>query len=79
MSPHSLFVWLISQQAVVLFSQNKPVMSNQSVVLFSQIKPAPTINHQPNEQASDSLWHVYGRQWAQVFSCLAGSSGATTV
>jgi hypothetical protein len=33
----SLFVWLISHQPAVLFSQNKP---------------APAISHQPNEQAT---------------------------
>jgi hypothetical protein len=32
----ALFVWLISHQAAVLFSQNKP-----TVVLFSQNKSAP--------------------------------------
>jgi hypothetical protein len=45
------FVWLISHQPTVLFSQNKPATNNQSVVLFSQNKPAPAISHQPNEQA----------------------------
>jgi hypothetical protein len=48
---YSLFVRLISHQPVVLFSQNKPVTSNQPTVLFSQNKSAPTISHQPNEQA----------------------------
>jgi hypothetical protein len=47
----SLFVWLISHQPAVLFSQNKPATSNQPAVLFSQNKPAPAINHQPTEQA----------------------------
>jgi hypothetical protein len=47
----ALFAWLISHQAAVLFSQNKPAISNQSAVLFSQNKPAPAISHQPNEQA----------------------------
>jgi hypothetical protein len=48
-----LFVWLISHQPAVLFSQNKPATSNQSTVLFSQNKPAPAISHQPNEQVGD--------------------------
>jgi DNA-repair protein XRCC1 len=47
----ALFVWLISHQLTVLFSQNKPATSNQPAVFFSQNKPAPTISHQPNEQA----------------------------
>jgi hypothetical protein len=47
----TLFVWLISHQPTVLFSQNKPAISNQPTVLFSQNKPAPAISHQPNEQA----------------------------
>jgi hypothetical protein len=37
----SLFVWLISHQPAVLFSQNKPVTSNQAAVLFPQNQPAP--------------------------------------
>jgi hypothetical protein len=48
---YSLFVWLISHQPTVLFSQNKPVTNDQSTVLFSQNKSVPVINHQPNEQA----------------------------
>jgi hypothetical protein len=47
----ALFVWLISHQSTVLFSQNKPATGNQPTVLFSQNKPASAINHQPNEQA----------------------------
>jgi hypothetical protein len=35
----------------VLFCQNEPAISNQPAVLFSQNKSAPTISHQPNEQA----------------------------
>jgi hypothetical protein len=48
----SLFVWLISHQPAVLFSQNKSAISNQPTVLFSQNKPAPAISHQPTEQAA---------------------------
>jgi hypothetical protein len=47
----ALFVWLISQQPAVLFSQNKSAITNQPTVLFSQNKPAPAISHQQNEQA----------------------------
>jgi hypothetical protein len=47
----STFVWLISHQSAVLFSQNKPSIINQPTVLFSQNKSAPAISHQPNEQA----------------------------
>jgi hypothetical protein len=50
-SLHSLFVWLITHQPAVLFSQNKPATNNQPAVLFSQNKSAPAISHQPNEQA----------------------------
>jgi hypothetical protein len=64
------FVWLISHQPTVLFSQNKlatsnqPTVlfsqnklatSNQPTVLFSQNKPASAISHQPNEQTVVSL------------------------
>jgi hypothetical protein len=42
---YHLFVWLISQQPAVLFSQNKPAISNQPTILFSQNKPAPAISH----------------------------------
>jgi hypothetical protein len=48
----ALFVWLISHQPAVLFSQKKSAISNQPTVLFSQNKPAPAISHQPTEQAS---------------------------
>jgi hypothetical protein len=37
----ALFVWLITHQPAVLFSQNKPATSNQTAVLFSQNKSAP--------------------------------------
>jgi hypothetical protein len=47
-----LFVWLISHQPAVLFSQNKSAISNQPTVLFSQ-KPAPDISHQPTEQVPE--------------------------
>jgi hypothetical protein len=50
----ALFVWLISHQPAVLFSQNKPAISNQPAVLFSQHKSAPAISHQPNEQARNN-------------------------
>jgi hypothetical protein len=48
---NALFVWLISHQPAVLFSQNKPAITNQPAVFFSHNKPAPAISHQPNEQA----------------------------
>jgi hypothetical protein len=48
----ALFVWLISHQPTVFFSQNKPATSNQPAVLFSQNKSAPAISHQPTEQAA---------------------------
>jgi hypothetical protein len=53
----ALFVWLISHQPAVLFSQNKPATSNQPAVLFFQNKSAPAISHQPNEQAVDQRYH----------------------
>jgi hypothetical protein len=46
---YALFVWLISHQPAVLFSQNKSATSNQPTVLFSQNKSAPAISYQPNE------------------------------
>jgi hypothetical protein len=82
----SLFVWLISHQPAVLFSQNKPATSNQPAVLFSQNKPAtsnqpavlfsqnksaPAISHQPNEQADG----VFKRRAALVtFVVITASS-----
>jgi hypothetical protein len=47
----ALFVWLISHQPTVLFSQNKPTITNQPAVLFSQNKPAPASSHQQNEHS----------------------------
>jgi hypothetical protein len=54
-----MFVWLISHQASVLFSQNKPVISNQPILPFSQNKSTPDINHQPNEQTDRSKEHSW--------------------
>jgi hypothetical protein len=54
----AMFVWLISHQPALLYSQNKPAISNQPAVLFSQNKPAPAISHQPNEQA-DRCWECF--------------------
>jgi hypothetical protein len=50
-SVSTLFVWLISHQPAVLFSQNKPATSNQpqpasSTFLSEQI----STSHQPKEQ-----------------------------
>jgi hypothetical protein len=45
----NLFVRLISHQAAVLFSQNKPATSNQPTIFFSHNKSAPAISHQPAE------------------------------
>jgi hypothetical protein len=50
---YALFVWLISHQTAVLFSQNKSATGNQPTIFFSQNKSAPVISHhQPNEQAA---------------------------
>jgi hypothetical protein len=46
-----LFVWLISHEPAILFSQNKPATSNQSTLFFSQNKPALATNHLSNEHA----------------------------
>jgi hypothetical protein len=43
----TLFVWLISHQPAVLFSQNKPVIDNQPIILSSQNKSTPVISHRP--------------------------------
>jgi hypothetical protein len=56
-STSALFVWLISHQPAVLFSQNKSAISNQPTVFFSQNKPAPAISHQPTEQAARKRRH----------------------
>jgi hypothetical protein len=48
----ALFVWLISHQAAVLFSQNKSATNNQPTVLFSHNKSAPVVSQQPNEHAA---------------------------
>jgi hypothetical protein len=45
----ALFIWLISHQPAVLFSQNKSATNNQPTVLFSHNKLAPAIGHQPSE------------------------------
>jgi hypothetical protein len=46
---NALFVWLISHETAILFSQNKPATSNQPTVLFSQKKSASATSNQPNE------------------------------
>jgi hypothetical protein len=55
MPTYALFVWLISHQPTIFFSQNKLAISNQSVVFFSQNKSAPAISHQPNEQVGQDF------------------------
>jgi hypothetical protein len=55
---YTLFIWLISHQPAVLFSQNKPATGNQPAVLFSQNKPAPAISHQPNKQTDNTRTEV---------------------
>jgi hypothetical protein len=57
----ALFVWLISHQPAVLFSQNKSAISNQPTVIPSQNKPAPAISHQPTEQAVAFFGLLYCR------------------
>jgi hypothetical protein len=47
-----LFVWFISHQPAVFFSQNKSAARNQPAVFFSQNKSAPVISHQPNQQVA---------------------------
>jgi hypothetical protein len=39
-----MFVWLISHQPAVLFSQNKPASGNQPTVFLSQNKSTPVIS-----------------------------------
>jgi hypothetical protein len=50
-----LFVWLISHQPVVLFSQNKSATSNQPTVLFSQNKSAPATSQTNRLISSEHL------------------------
>jgi hypothetical protein len=47
-----MFVWLISHQPAVLFSQNKPATNNQPTTLLSQNKSELATSHKPNEQAA---------------------------
>jgi hypothetical protein len=51
----ALFVWLISHQPTVLFSQNKAAITTQPAVLFSQNKPVittqPAVLFSPNKPA----------------------------
>jgi hypothetical protein len=64
---NALFVWLISHQPAVLFSQNKPATNSQPAVLFTQNKSAPAISHQPNEHADNlDLFGMqnFGNIWA---------------
>jgi hypothetical protein len=48
----SLFVWFISHQPTVFFSQNKSATSNQYFSLTTNQHQPPTTSHQPNEQAA---------------------------
>jgi hypothetical protein len=64
---NALFVWLISHQPAVLFSQNKPAISNQPTILFSQNKTAPAISHLPNEQSVKKYATLLG-QWCRLWS-----------
>jgi hypothetical protein len=63
----SLFVWLISHQPAVHFSQNTPVISNQPALLFSQNKSASAISHQPNEHA-DTMHEDFVKYQLPTFS-----------
>jgi hypothetical protein len=59
----ALFVWLISHQTAVLFSQNEPATNKQPIILFSQNKPASDTSHPPNEQLAGN--HT---SWAGVIT-----------
>jgi hypothetical protein len=50
----TMFVSLISHQAAVLFSHNKPAISNQPAVLFYQNKPAPATGQTNRLNASEN-------------------------
>jgi hypothetical protein len=52
----ALFVWLISHQPAVLFSQNKSAISNQPAVLFSQNKSAPATSQTNRLFISEAAW-----------------------
>jgi hypothetical protein len=65
---HALFVWLISHQPAVLFSQNKPAITNQPAVHSEQT----STGHQPNEQAV-YVWlvlHVYKTSFFYLAVCI---------
>jgi flagellar basal body-associated protein FliL len=53
----AMFVWLISHQPAVFFSQNKPTSSNQAAVIFSQNKSAPATS-QTNGMRYDALREI---------------------
>jgi hypothetical protein len=72
----ALFVWLISPQPAVLFSQNKSVIRNQPTVLFSQNKPAPAISQQPTEQVERR--HTYVPSTCSPRPLLSSHHGAVT-
>jgi hypothetical protein len=74
---YALFVWLISHQPALFFSQNKPATSNQTTILFSQNKPAPAISHQPNEQAVK--WASSSRTTTLSSSCSSSFSSNSKV
>jgi hypothetical protein len=54
----ALFVWLISHQPAVLFSQDKSAISNQPTILFSQNKPEPATS-QPNRLIVSALTKTF--------------------
>jgi hypothetical protein len=45
----ALFIWLISNQITILFSENKSAINHQSEIFFSQNKSASPTSYQPNE------------------------------
>jgi hypothetical protein len=60
---NALFVWLISHQPAVLFSQDKSATSNQSTVLFSQNKSAPVTSQTNMLQVLSSRNLLVTRMW----------------
>jgi hypothetical protein len=60
---HALFVWIISHQPALRFSQNKPAISKQYFSLRTNQHQSSLISHQPNEQAvcwtSYQVLHIY--------------------
>jgi hypothetical protein len=80
---NALFVWVISHQPAVLFSQNKSATSNQPAVLFSQNKSAPATSQTNRLQIAWRDWagHIDTTSffYDTVYVSHANACGATQI